>query len=349
MADHVHVESAKLSNEEASLLQQVIDNRMDDEAKLVYADWLDEHGERIHAAFLRDCVTSFQTMNPEDFPDFDDVPRSWANMIGAPMMKAIATHGFSELRDELLKVTKPALRFSFEPSSDSGLTRDASIPIGGTKIFGLPDLPPGTAWPRQRDCNALYDADSGIEPELPCSFVCQINVAELAGTQFGRGLPDQGLISVFSCSEIDSIGMTDTLVLFTPDVSNLARLEAPPELEEDEANAIFDAVGDLKMHEVLELPPPSDSGAFEVVRFPYSDERYDRFWSLLEEIDSDDRTGIGGFTRPTTGDNDLPDADHCKLICIDNTIEIRLHFCISEAELAAGNVQNVECCWIDFD
>ena len=345
---HLTVETACPSADEAILLQAVIDDRMDTDAKHVYADWLDEHGDSGRASFMRQTATAFESMKIEDFPTLDNLPRSWVNMIGARLLRAIAA-GLGELRDQLLPISKPALRFEFEADADPELEHDSEIEVGGTKIFGLPDLPPGTPWPRQRDCKHLYDPDSGIDPNLPCGFVCQLNLADLAGTQFGRGMPDTGLLSVFSCSEIEEIGMTDTLVMYTADVTNLVRHSAPEELEDDEANQILDAQRGLRLYEALELPTPSQESKFPQVQWSYDDPRSDPYDRMLEEADSDSVCGIGGFTRPTSGDSYLPGQDFCRLICIDNTLEIRLHFVINEAELAAGNFDSAQCWWIDFD
>ena len=346
---HVHVETACPSQGEAILLQSVIDNLMDADVKHVYSDWLDEHGAGDRAAFMRQAATAFESMRIEDFPDLADHPRSWVNMTGARLLRAMAAAGLGELRDDLLPIAKPALRFEFVEDHSPELEYDSQVPLGGTKIFGLPDMPIGTVWPRQRDCKSLYDPSSGIDPDLPCGFVCQLNLADLAGTQFGRRMPTAGLLSIFSCSEFESIGMTDALVLFTPDGSNLARLEPPEELADDEANQILDAQRGLRIHEVLELPTPSTESKFPQVQWSYSDPRSEPYDQMLEEADSASVLGIGGFTRPTSGDSCLPGQDFCRLICIDNTVEIRLHFVINEAELAAGHFDNVACWWIDFD
>ncbi|MEZ6121537.1 MAG: hypothetical protein R3C49_00020 [Planctomycetaceae bacterium] len=62
----------------------------------------------------------------------------------------------------------------------------------------------------------------------------------------------------------------------------------------------------------------------------------------------DPLTSIGGFTRSTTGDDPLPDEEYGKLICIENSIGQRLHFCIRRDDLAAGNFDHVALAWVDF-
>lgn len=338
---------------EEAFLDALVDNLGDDACKLIYADWLEEHGDATRATFLRQYAQAYQSMKVNSFPEFGEVPIEWARMTGAKLAYHIAERDMAEMRDDILALAQPALLFESddfgEPTEDFEI--DQSIPVGGTKQFGLPDLPPGSVWPRQKDCNSLFMPDSGIDPETLCSFVAQINFAEFAGTQASRLFPDQGLVSFFSCSEIESIGMVDGLVIFTPDTDNLERMTPPPSLigdEADEANAVFDAKR-LTFSETLQIPYPSDESPFDLMRLSYDDENYDRLADLRDEADAGELESFLGFTRATTGDDPMPGADYCKLLCIQNTIEIMLYFCLRNADLAAGRFDRVEMPWVDFD
>ena len=352
---HIQVYKATQLDGESPLLNSVADDLGDQNSKLVYADWLEEHGDQNRAKFLRKYVAAFESMNLEDFPDLDSVPAPWAKAIGATLVHGIVRNDVAQLRDQLLAVAKPSLVYEFDskynPIEDpSQFEVDPTIPIGGSKLFGLPDLPPGTVWPRQRDCNTYYMEDAGIDPETICSFVCQINLAELAGTQAARLCPKAGLISIFSCSEIESIGMVDAFVQFIPEseLGILQRLSPPEEIFSDEANQLFDAAS-FKFTEALVTPYPSDVSPFAVTKLEYDDSNYDALSELIRQVEDESLSSFLGYTRATSGDDPLPGEEWCKLICIENSIEMRLHFCIKTKDLAAGKFDDLQLAFVDFD
>ena len=359
MDSHLEIQPATTLNGEQELLAAVIQDLNNDAAKLVYADWLEEHSDS-RAQFLREYVAASQTMDAAAFPAIDSIPEryaDWAHMIGCSFSRALsqqsqaftnAGQDVKQLREQLLNAAVPSLLYKTEDewtAAADGLEIDATIPIGGTKLFGLPDLPPGTVWPKQKDCNSFYDKDSGIDPETDCSFVGQINFEEFAQTQLGQFLPASGLLSIFSCAEIESIGMVDGYVIYSPDTNNLVRMEVPTD-EFDEANQPIDAQR-LSFSETLEFPFVDDESPFPYLKFTYDDPAYDLLGDLLDHPDH--LEAVGGFTRPTSGGDPLPGAEWMKLICVQNSIEMMLHFCIRRDDLAKADFSNVALAWVDFD
>jgi uncharacterized protein YwqG len=65
--------------------------------------------------------------------------------------------------------------------------RDASIPIGRTKIGGAPDLTPDLEWP-------IWQGE-------PLAFIAQINLAELPDIEFLSVLPKSGTLYFFYSAE----------------------------------------------------------------------------------------------------------------------------------------------------
>lgn len=63
---------------------------------------------------------------------------------------------------------------------------------GGSRIGGLPDLPPGVAWPSWRD--------------QPLAFLAQIDLSELSELPVARVLPDSGLLSFFYHADQETWG-----------------------------------------------------------------------------------------------------------------------------------------------
>jgi len=368
---HLDLKSPVTSPEEQVFLDSVAKDLADSESRKVYADWLEENRDSQRSGFLRKYNAAFDSMKADDFPDFETVPAEWTLAIGARLVKAIVDNDLAEKRDDILALAKPTLVFNdprfaededelpeeevlalyTKPKSVDEMKVDATIPVGGSKLYGAPDLPAGTAWPRQKDCNSFYDSDSEIDPETHCGFVCQINFAELQTTQFGKMCPSEGLLSIFACAEMERIGMVDGYVVFTPNVDGLERLSPPAGLlgeDADESNALYDATG-FELTEAWGVPSPGDESPFPVLKLKYDDEQHDRFFELTDNIGSNPLSSIGGYTQPTSSDDPLPGAEWIKLICVRDCIGNLLHFCIKSEDLANGNFDNVELSWVDFD
>ncbi len=72
------------------------------------------------------------------------------------------------------------------------LCQDDEIPVGSSKFGGNPDLPAQFQWPCWND--------------IPLSFLCQINLATLAGNTVAESLPGEGLLTFFYDSEQSTWG-----------------------------------------------------------------------------------------------------------------------------------------------
>lgn len=348
---NVTIERAATIPGEEVFLDQLVDNLTDDACKLVYADWLEEHGDEVRAQALRQYQTAFQSMKPSDFPDIKLLPGSWARIIGLALVREIAMQEAAQYRDQLLALARPALTLRLESFDHmfperNPPDRDPSTPIGSSKIFGLPDLPAGFAWPREKDCNCNY-SESGIAPETACSFMAQFNFADFAGTQAYRSMPQSGLLSIFSCAEIDEIGMTDCYLTYTKELTNLARLSAPAELADDEANTPLGSLG-WAVEETLDIPQVDDKSPFPLLKRKYRDPLYDVFNTIRRSAGQRIHTLLG-YTYPTSGGDPLPGAEWISLACLENTIQQRFHFAIKAAELRQGNFDSAQCAWFDFD
>lgn len=312
-----------------------------------YSDWLDGQEDAKRAEFIRDYAAALKTGG--GFPNTEGFSEAWLSITGTSLAQACCDHSLTDERFTLLALAKPALRFESDMLPDP--LEEDSFPVAASKRFGIPDLPVGSIWPRQKDCRSLYDPDSGIDPETPCSFVAQINCKNLQGTQLASFFPKSGLISFFSCGEFQEIGMVDGHVIFSPDTSTLVRIEPPEEIvgdDADEANQLAEPVA-FKFVESLEVPYPGSESPFEQIQWSYSDERSDQYEAATEAANMDPLNSLGGFTRPTSGDDPLPGAEWCKLMAMPNSTDSRLHFCIKYEDLAAGTFSNVELAWVDFD
>lgn len=84
--------------------------------------------------------------------------------------------GLSSYSDGLVRLIRDSVRLVPDPAADT--TR-----IGTTRLGGDPDLPAGTDWPEG--------------PDLPLSFVGQINLGDVTPLVPNEGLPTAGLLSFF--------------------------------------------------------------------------------------------------------------------------------------------------------
>lgn len=148
-------------------------------------------------------------------------PRPAAPRAKAPPARHVKHPPLKQQRAELLKLLAEA---DLTHQADA-LIRDAwvlratrvdeaALPLGGTRLGGLPDLPTGVAWPCVGDRSL--------------SFVAQVRLSEVTGNTL---LPKSGLLSFFVLDEWgdgESPGYLErAAVLYTPSTTKLQRLAVP--------------------------------------------------------------------------------------------------------------------------
>lgn len=85
--------------------------------------------------------------------------------------------GLDRVVEEIARVSMPCVNITAFPAED------AVIPIGASKLGGLPDVPVNFQWPMWND--------------KPLAFLAQFNLAEVASTECARPLPGSGMLSFF--------------------------------------------------------------------------------------------------------------------------------------------------------
>ena len=129
--------------------------------------------------------------------------------------------GLSRVADEIIRVSMPSIRLDCLRATD-----EAEPPLGGSRLGGAPDLPPGMSWPKWQDS--------------PMAFIAQVNVAEIAGHDEQGHLPHAGLLSFFCAIDGTAAGVMPALddpsswmvSYFDGDLATLVRLRHPPDLPE---------------------------------------------------------------------------------------------------------------------
>lgn len=256
----------------------------------------------------------------------------------------------TELYDAVVQGLRPSIRL--EPLDGE------ELPLGGSRIGGLPDLPKGVGWP-------TYPGPPKPDPaweELkgaPLAFLLQVNLAELASFDLERQLPTSGLLSFFYIESGARFGKYPKhgeicRVLYTPQQrARLCRLDPPAnlpseevyrgfalaprlewmipcseDLEEDDAFEYWDGLED----EVAEA-----QGLRNYYRSKHRMLGYPEFlqfgdsgggtWKLLLQLDSDSREDPEGEGYPLSG------------MCWGDGG--RVYFGIGSKELAARNFDAV--------
>ncbi len=316
----------------------MVDNLADDNTKLVYADWLEEQGDSARAKFLRQFVVAVKTMNASDFPTpKPKFKAEWLELIGHRLLDWLVGIEVPELKLPWLKHARPALRMNKKP------VKDAKLAVGTSKIGGSPDLPKGYAWPKGKECKAIYNDDTkGVE--AIAGFLAQVNFAELAHTQATRDLPKQGLLSFFAFQDIehDNPDVIGAKAIWFPDPTRFVRTEPPGVLTEGNREVSPER---LTFEETLDLPE-CDSSPWSGELKP--DEEADYSFAFDEFRDGNFENALG-YGRATTGDDPTPDKKHRHLIMLTNSVGCRLHIQIHEKDLKALNFDKIKLVWVDFD
>ncbi len=330
------VSAAKLTGE-SEFLSAVVADQNDDAFKLKYAEWLVGQGDS-RGEFLRQLVRAKQTMHRRDLPLRGTLPDDWIAMVGYDLIQAMITHNYPQPQQSILKVARPALSMTQLSATDDDL------PVGSTKLGGLPDLPPHVSWPTFGDCTGSYSGMADLSPDesrQPCGFVGQFHCADLARTLAGRGFPEHGLLSLFFICDPNS-GQDGVRMLYHPDVSNLGRTGPPGDLVEPNEIKPAYAIG---LHETLALPS-RDGPWGEDLNLTEEQQDYDsdQYYSSL--VSSSD---LLGYFQPTTGGDVTPDKETQHLGSFSLTDYVRIHLQISHADLAARNFDGVKVVWIDYN
>lgn len=199
---------------EADLLANVLSDLSDHDAKLVYADWLEEHGDP-RGPLLRTFVTAYRA--GKTLPSVKAAPEPWRDLLGLTLIEKLRGNELAPQTDKLLALAKPSIEYKTPKAAEK------TLKVGASKFGGRPDLPPGLEWP------------SG--DTAPLSFFGQFNLAELQPGAAARELPATGVLSVFchySEGDGEDVFPEGTWrLLHFPDPSKLARREFDEGLEED--------------------------------------------------------------------------------------------------------------------
>jgi len=276
----------------------------------------------------------------------------------------LRTHGLTRVAANLLAQVQDALRLT------AHAVKETALPIGASKVGGLPDLPRDLAWP----------ASNGH----PQAFVAQINLAEVAGYGAVRALPRSGLLSFFydngrDLDDEDEDQYPGCAVFFfdgDPSTLNLARRQAAASLAtEDRFAACAVDITPIVTLPALESSAVAGLGLSEreqedyveaylgwnrgdddrdgrpahwLLGLPYNLEGDARIVSLLasrgqswDEVEMDDPALETGLEREAADWTLLLQLDSDEAAGMDWQGGGLIYFCLPRAALAAGDFSAV--------
>src|SRR4051794_23842402 len=89
---------------EADILANVLTNLSDDPAKLVYADWLEEHDDP-RGPLLRRFVTAYR--GSKKLPQAKSTPQPWRDLVGITLIARLRGTDLAARTDQLLALARP--------------------------------------------------------------------------------------------------------------------------------------------------------------------------------------------------------------------------------------------------
>lgn len=175
--------------------------------------------------------------------------------------------GLQDYFDRIVPYLKSAL------TMDLTVAEDEDIPIGVSKLGGLPDLPENVDWFRNPATGE------------PLSFICQINFQELKSLDEANKLPAKGMLYLFYDCSGESWGFApedaaaQKVYYYSGSRNNLERKE-PPEDYMYKEGLVFGAAG-VGFMPIADLPY-AESEAVEALEL--GEEEYDTYCEMVEEF-----------------------------------------------------------------
>lgn len=220
----------------------------------------------------------------------------------------LESHGLAEYTTEIEAAVKEAIHIELSAAHEEG------IPLGASKMGGLPDLPDGIEWFRHKKTNT------------PLSFICQINFAETAPYDQAHKLPDHGILYFFYDATMDmpwgfdpNDGDGKALYYYEGDLSKLKRVDAPEDLEE--CDGVF-APSIMHFERAIDLPDPESSAG---EKLPLKEDDADKYIDILDDV-SEPNNKLLGHSNNIQGCMELEcELVSQKLYCGDSSGYIEGH------------------------
>lgn len=245
---------------------------------------------------------------------------------------------------QMFHLVRPALSMDYDAYDKSIANQDP--PIGGTYLFGQPDLPSGTPWPTYGTCLTTFQCE--IPADDPCRFVGQLNLRDFKGTVAGNGVPAEGIVYFFSHTETEEFGSTAIRVLQVEKCEDLVPTRPPDRVREDN---LGERPREPTFKEELTLPERRDSPWESALRLNEFGENGCRLYDRVRNAGCTSQgLGVLGYLYATSGADPSPDCEHFRLASVRVSINAGVaHLAISADNLRAGQLDAVKYVWNDWD
>ena len=183
----------------------------------------------------------------------------------AAFQAALVAAGLSRLVKDIDRLARPSIRLSATKADESLMN------VGASKLGGIPDLPPGLAWPELKGA--------------PQSFIAQIRLDDVRQLDIEKVLPQSGMLWFFYDAEQQTFGADPTdrggwQVLFQDvDLTKLQRTPVPAKLP---AASQFQACF-LGFASELTL---SQQPQLEILNLDWTDEDQKKYETVLATLSS---------------------------------------------------------------
>jgi uncharacterized protein YwqG len=211
----------------------------------------------------------------------------------AALLTAFEQAGISRLLKDIDALVKPSIRLYTTPIDG------ASLPIGVSKVGGLPDLPPNLTWPEFKG--------------LPQSFIAQIRLVDVRPYDTERALPEIGMLWFFYDAKQEAYGDDPhdcgawQILFWEGDPASLQRTPAPAKLPDEsrfQACSVRFA-GEITLSQVPQM---------EIANYDWSDEELEKYEDLIARLTPPDQRA---FRHRLLGNPDLIQDDmrlQCQLV-----------------------------------
>ncbi|MEQ1809001.1 MAG: hypothetical protein ABL889_03675 [Terricaulis sp.] len=351
------------SESEARLLHAALADFSAEGAREIYASWLETQGDRERASALRATVQAYHTLDASSLEGLH-VDQEWQRMIAVPLLKTLSAarreHSIESLcglRDLAFPRIRAALSMTLEPA-------DADT-LGQSRMWGLPDIPEGETWPKVGEVSDWFGAKSELPQDLHCAFLAQVNFDEMRGTVLGGELPLSCGFAVFSITEVEKLGIRETLIRPWSTSRPLRRTDAPEDLLRDplgDSTNKPQAAHSIVLTEDLSLPDASWGPFAEAIPGCGFGEEFHAVYRQLSSACQKDsgydgagrswsnKYGFGGYLKATSGADPSPDMHAVRFAVLPADPDAgTVHFAISEADLRDGVVTRAQYVWSDWD
>lgn len=340
------------SPSEAVLLRAAISDFSTNGPRSHYADWLEANGDTDRAQTVRATIISYQSMRSDALLTASG-DEEWLSMIAVTLLRSFVNSAkdysrseVENLRDLIFPKLRPALSLTLS-------SMDNVPDIGASYMWGLPDLPKDQNWPKVAEVSNWFGAKDQLPHENHCAFVGQFSSQEMGNTVFGQNLPSTGGFSVFAITEVNKLGVVETLIRPWDNSRPLTRHEAPADLVEDSLGDQVNAPAppeSIELRETLSLPDAtSEPFANEIPNCQFGEPYHDLYYNLMT-LCCPHIMGFGGYLRGTSGADPSPDNNACRFAVLPSTSDTgTIHFSIPSDDRKAGRLDRVKYVWNDWD